>query len=254
MAKRDNRTTPRAWRPARTPIQGVRAKLDNLECTVANLSSTGAMLRSRVEAVVGREMHLLVELAPRSIAARVRVVRCESIEVGLPGEAVWRRKDYVLGVTFLESTGELTVAIRSVTKQLTGIEHSEPRVLVLGKDDEVSRLIEKTLSGSDYMPRILTHPRYALSTVKRIGAKAVIVNLEIDPDFSARSVFDNLRADPATARLPIIICARQAWLQSTHRDYIQDKRLRLLLVPFTPEELVLTLDRALADGAQLPAR
>jgi CheY-like chemotaxis protein len=248
MAKRQNRTTPRAWRPARTPIQGVRAKLGNLECTVANWSSTGAMLRSRVEAAVGQEMHLLLELASRSVATRVRVVRCESIEVGLPGEAVWRRKDYALGVTFLESTSELTAAIRSVTNQLTGIEHSEPRVLVLGKDDEVSRLIETALTGSDYMPRILTHPRYAISTVKRIGAKAVIVNLEVDPDFSARSVFDTLRADPATARLPIIICARKAWLQSTHRDYIHDKRLRLLLVPFTPEELVLTLDKALDEG------
>ncbi len=248
MAKRDSRSTPRAWRPARTPIQGVRAKLGNLECTVANLSSTGAMLRSRVEAPVGREMHLMLELAPRSVATRVRVVRCESIEVDLPGEAVWRRKDYTLGVTFLESTSELAGAIRSITKLLTGIESTEPRVLVLGKDDEVSRLIEKTLTGSDYMPRILTHPRYAVSTVKRIGAKAVIVNLEVDREFSARSVFDNLRADPATVRLPIIICARQAWLQSTHRTYINDKRLRLLLVPFTPEELVLTLDKALDEG------
>lgn len=248
MAKRSSRTTPRAWRPARTPIQGVRAKLGSLECTVANLSSTGAMLRSRVEAPVGHEMSLLFELIPRSVAARVRVVRCESIEVGLPGEAVWRQKDYALGVTFLESTGELAAAIRSVVKQLTGIEHSEPRVLVLGKDDDVSRLIEKTLMSFDYMPRVLTHPRYAISTVKRIGAKAVIVNLEIDREFSARSVFDNLRADPATARLPIIICARQGWLQSTHRSYISDKRLRLLLVPFTPEELVLTLDRALDES------
>ena len=120
---------------------------------------------------------------------------------------------------------------------------------VLGKDDEVSRLLEQTLVGSDYMPRILTHPRYAISTVKRIGAKAVIVNLELDPEFSARSVFDTLRADPATARLPIIICARQAWLQSTHRTYISDKRLRLLLVPFTPEELVMTLDKALDENS-----
>jgi hypothetical protein len=247
MAKRERRTTPRAWRPVRTPVQGVKAKLGNLECTVANLSATGAMLRSRVEAPVGREMRLLLELVPRSVAALVRVVRCDSIEIGLPGEAVWRRKDYTLGVMFLELSGELTAAIHSVTKQLTGIEHSEPRVLVLGKDDDVSRLIEQTLTGSDYLPRILTHPRYAISMVKRIGAKAVIVNLEVDPEFSARSVFDNLRADAATAKLPIIICARQAWLQSTHRNYIADKRLRLLLVPFTPEELVLTLDRALDE-------
>ena len=249
MAKRESRTSPRAWRPARTPIHDVRAKLGTVECTVANLSTTGAMLRSRVEVPAGREMPLLLELATHPLSARVRVVRCESIEVGLPGKAVWRRKDYAIGVTFLDRSSELTAALRHVTKELTGIEHTEPRVLVLGKDDEVSRLLEQTLVGSDYMPRILTHPRYAISTVKRIGAKAVIVNLELDPEFSARSVFDTLRADPATARLPIIICARQAWLQSTHRTYISDKRLRLLLVPFTPEELVMTLDKALDENS-----
>jgi len=192
---------------------------------------------------------LLLELPAHPISTLVRVVRCEPIEVDLPGQAVWRRKDYALGVMFLDRTAELTAAIGNVTKQLTGIEHTEPRVLVLGKDDDVSRLIETTLSGSDYMPRVLTHPRYAISTVKRIGAKAVIVNLELDREFSARSVFDTLRADPFTAQLPIVICARQAWLQSTHRAFISDRRLRLLLVPFTPEELVMTLDKAL-DEAQ----
>ena len=89
--------------------------------------------------------------------------------------------------------------------------------------------------------------RYAITTAKRIGAKAVIVNLEIDPEFSSRSVFDALRADPVTAGLPILICARNAWLQPTHRHYINDKHLKLLLVPFTPEELILTLDRTLDD-------
>ena len=248
MAQRDNRTSPRAWRPARTPVQGIRAKLGNLECLVANLSTTGAMLRSRIEVAVGREVALLLELEPHPVTAHVRVMRCEALDVALPGEAVWRRQDFSLGVMFLERSRDLTAAIRSATKETVGIEHTEPRVLVLGKDDDVSRLIEQALLDADYMPRILTHPGYAITTAKRIGAKVVVVNLEIDPEFSARGVLDTLRADPATALLPIVICARQAWLQPTHRNYIEDKRLRLLLVPFTPEELVMTLDRAIDEG------
>jgi CheY-like chemotaxis protein len=244
VVKRDHRST-RATRPARTPVQGLRAKLGNLECVVANLSSTGAMLRSRLEVAVGREVQLLIEL-PSPVSAKVCVVRCEPVDVALPGEAVWRRRDFALGVHFLEASPDLTSAIKALTKQ-TGIEHSQARVLVLGKDDEVSRLVEKALAEADYKPRVLTHPRYALSTAKRIGAKAVVVNLEIDPQFSARNVLDTLRADPATAALPIILCARQAWLQPTHKSYINDKRLRLLLVPFTPEELIATVDRAIGE-------
>lgn len=225
-------------------MQGIRAKLGNVECTVANLSSTGAMLRSRLEVPVGREASLLFEL-PTPVATKVRVVRCEPVDIALPGAAVWRRQDFALGVHFIDNH-DLAAAIRSLAKQ-TGIEHSQARVLVLGKDDEVSRLVDKALSDAEYKPRVLTHPRYAVSTAKRIGAKAVVVNLEIDPEFSARGVLDTLRADPATAMMPIILCARQAWLQPSHKNYINDRRLRLLLVPFTPEELVATVDRAIEE-------
>ena len=226
-------------------MQGIRAKLGNVECTVGNLSSTGAMLRSRLEVPVGREMSLLFEL-PAPVTTRVRVVRCEPVDVALPGAAVWRKQDFALGVHFLDRHNELAAAIRSLAKQ-TGIEQSQARVLVLGKDDEVSRLVDKALSDAEYKPRVLTHARYAVSTAKRIGAKAVVVNLEIDPQFSARSVLDTLRADPVTAMMPIILCARQAWLQPSHKDYINDRRLRLLLVPFTPEELVAAVDRAIDE-------
>jgi CheY-like chemotaxis protein len=228
-------------------VDGVRAKLGNLECTVANLSSTGAMVRSRLDVTVGRELQMLLELTPHPVTAHVRVVRCEPVDVALPGEAVWRRQDFALGVVFLDRSRELTAAVRSVTKETAGIEHTEPRILVIGRDDEVSKLLETALIEAEYHPRVLTHARYAVGTARRIGAKAVIVNLDIDPEFSARSIFDTLRADPATAALPILICARNAWLQPSHRHYIDDKHLRLLLVPFTPEELVLTLDRALDE-------
>lgn len=226
-------------------MQGIRAKLGNIECVVANLSSTGAMLRSRLEVPVGREIGLLFEL-PTPVSTKVRVVRCEPVDVALPSAAVWRKQDFALGVHFIDHNHELTSAIRSLSKQ-TGIEHSQARILVLGKDDDVSRLVDKALSDAEYKPRVLTHPRYAVSTAKRIGAKAIVVNLEIDQQFSARSVLDTLRADPVTATTPIILCARQAWLQPTHKDYISDRRLRLLLVPFTPEELVASVDRAIEE-------
>ncbi len=203
------------------------------------------MLRTRVDVPVGQEMGLLFEL-PMPVSTKVRIVRCEPVDVALPGAAVWRRQDFALGVHFVDHNHDLAAAIRSLAKQ-TGMEHSQARVLVLGQDDDVSRLVDTALSDADYKPRVLTHPRYAVSTAKRIGAKAIVVNLEIDQQFSARGVLDALRADPLTAAIPIILCARQAWLQPSQRNYVNDRRLRLLLVPFTPEELVATVDRAIED-------
>jgi hypothetical protein len=48
-----------------------------------------------------------------------------------------------------------------------------------------------------------------------------------------------------TAAMPIILCARQASLQ--HERDVDDKRVRLLLVPFTPEDLVAAVDRAIDE-------
>jgi hypothetical protein len=245
MSKRAGRAAPRASRPVRIAIHGVQARIDNIECSLGNVSETGAMLVSRFELPIGHEATLVLHTEPDTLTARTRVARCDPVDVAMPG-AVWRRQNYSIGVTFLERTGGLRRAIRSLMKEASGIEQTSPRVLVIGEQDPVTSLIDATLVEADYVPTLLTDPRYAVRTAKRIGAKAIFVNLRIDPAFSARSLLDLLRADPATADLPVFVCARLAWLQPTHRMYLEANRLRLLLVPFTPEELVMTLDRALS--------
>jgi CheY-like chemotaxis protein len=245
VANPNQRSSALATRPARTPVQGVRAKLGSLECALANLSVTGAMLRSRLAVAVGREAQLLIEL-PKAVTSTVRVVRCEPLDVALPGAAVWRKQEFALGVCFLDHHSDLTAALKGLARA-GAVEHAQARILVLGKDDEVSALVDRTLAEAGYKPRVLTHPRYAVSTTKRIGAKALVLNLEIDQQSSARNVIDTVRADPATASLPIVLCARQTWLQPSHKTYLSDTRIRLLLVPFTPEELVATVDRAIQE-------
>jgi len=247
VRKAAKRRARRATRPARTPIHDIRARLGTLECTVANLSLTGAMLRAKREVAVGRDAVLALNLEPQAVTGRARVARCEPLDVPLPG-AVWRQQQYAIGVHFLDPSAAFSAAVRSLIKSI-GIEHSQPRVLVLGEGDKISDLIEKTLSEADYVPRVLTHPGYALSTARRIGAKAIILSLNLDPKFSGRQIIETIRADAAMARLPIILCVRRAWLQPAHSAFITHQRVRLLLVPFTPEELVLTLDRMIEEAS-----
>lgn len=230
-------------------MEGIRARLGGMECTLSNLSTTGAGVRARSEMALGREVPLKLEVEPKAITVSVKVARCEPVDVALPGAAVWRQPGYAIGLSFISPSAEVEDVVRQLTRGAAGIEQSSPRVLVLGDDDEISKLIEKTLAEADYVPRVLTHPRYAVSTARRIGARAVVVNLRIDPEFSARSILENLRASAATASLPVIVCARQAWLQQAHRTYLNEHRLRLLLVPFTPEELVMTLDRVIQEAS-----
>ena len=120
MEKPTNQTSPRAWRPARSPVHDVRAKLGTLECQVANLSTTGAMLRSQVEVGVGREMLMLLQLESALATVNVRVVRCEPVETALPGEAVRRGQDFALGIMFLDPSRELAALVHTATREVPG--------------------------------------------------------------------------------------------------------------------------------------
>src|ERR1019366_6820302 len=116
MPSGEHRTSPRAWRPTRKPIQGVRAQFGNLECSLANLSATGAMIRSRHELAVGSEALLSLELEPSPLSVRARIVRCEPVDVALPGEVVWRRQEFAMGVMFLDRSEALTETIQGLTR------------------------------------------------------------------------------------------------------------------------------------------
>jgi CheY-like chemotaxis protein len=229
----------------RIATKGIRARIGTIECSLANVSRTGAMLLCPVKLPIGHEAALVIE-TEHPMSTKIRVARCDPRDVALPG-AVWQTQEQALGVTFLNPSADVRQALGRLMHEASGVERASPRVLVLGEDDPISRLIDSTLTEADYTPRLLTDPGEAVRFAKKIGAKAVLVNLRIDPEFSARWVLDAIRADLATAKLPVIICARQAWIQPAHRSYLEKERLRLLLVPFTPEELVALVDRAISE-------
>ena len=65
MVKRGGRVKLSVSRAMRIATQSVRARLGNLECTLANVSTTGAMLRARHAVAIGRESPLVIELTSK---------------------------------------------------------------------------------------------------------------------------------------------------------------------------------------------
>jgi hypothetical protein len=120
MEEPTNQTSPRPWRPARSPVHDVRATLGTLECQVANLSTTGAMMRSRVEVEVGREMLLLLQLESALATVSVRVVRCEPMDTAVPAEAVRGQQEFAVGIMFLDPSRELAALVLAATREVSG--------------------------------------------------------------------------------------------------------------------------------------
>jgi CheY-like chemotaxis protein len=245
MTKRRNRIKPRASRPARVPTPGLRCRLGDVECAIGNLSPTGALLLTRHEIPLETEWSLQFELSATTVTVKCRVVRCESMEIQMPG-AVWRRKDSAVGVVFENVAAPARQAIRQFCKTSVPIEESAPRVLVIGADPELSKLISRTLAEAEYVPRIITELREAPQVARRIGAKVAVINLE----GGGQRMFDVvevLRSGAAAGSMPIIGCAEIGLLSERQRSHLSEQRVRLLALPLTPEELIDAVDRAVLD-------
>ena len=167
------------------------------------------------------------------------------MEIQMPG-AVWRSKDSAVGVVFKEVPPAVLQSIRQFCKTSVAIEEAAPRVLIVGRDPELSKLISRTLAEAEYVPRIITEGREAPDVAKKIGAKIAVVNLG-----AGRAMFDVidlLRQTYVSKSIPIIGCAEIGMLSERQRAHLSEHRVRLLALPLTPEELVDAVDRALLDG------
>lgn len=245
MVKRRGRVKPRATRPARFPTPGLRGRFGDIDCAVGNLSPTGALLLTRHEIPLETVWSLRIELPTGTLNVNCEVVRCESMEVQMPG-AVWRSKDSAVGVAFEDLAPSALQAIRQFCKTKVAIEEAAPRVLIVGRDQELSKLISSTLAEADYVPRIITDPREAPQVAQRIGAKIAVINLG-----TGRAMFDVidlLRQHARSKSIPIIGCTEIGLLSERQRSHLTEHRVRLLGLPLTPEELVDTVDRALLEG------
>jgi hypothetical protein len=230
VANPNQRSSARATRPARTPVQGVRAKLGSVDCALANLSVTGAMLRSRLAVAVGREAQLLIVL-PKAVTSKVRVVRCEPLDVALPGAAVWRKQEFALGVHFLDHHSDLTAALKGLARA-GAPSHAQARVLVLGKDDEVSGLVDRPRRGGiQDAPAHASAPRGEHRETN--GAKAVVINLESTAILRPAACRHCSRR--FGNRVAADCSARDSLAAALAQNVYSDTRVRVLLVRLRPK-------------------
>lgn len=247
MTRGRGRKKPRASRPARVPTPGLTGRLGNLDCSVGNLSPTGALILTGQELALDSVWDLRLNLPTGAVTLKCRVVRCESMEILLQG-AVWRRRDSAIGVVFGEASAATLRAISRVCDTSAPLEEAAPRIIVISIDREFSKLISSALADADYVPRIITELREAPQVARKIGAKAAIVNIDGGRDLF--EVVDGLRKATASRVMPIVGCATLSSLSDRQRAHLSEQRVRLLALPLTPEELIEAVDRAVLDGLE----
>ncbi len=123
-------------------------------------------------------------------------------------------------------------------------------VLVAGADVDFNALVGRALDDAGHRVRVVGRGSAAVTACERARPDLVILDVEL-PDLSGLDVCRMLRAQPATATLPILVLSgrsgdadRVAGLEAGADDY--------LVKPITMREMVLRVDALGRRAAQPP--
>jgi PAS domain S-box-containing protein len=117
-------------------------------------------------------------------------------------------------------------------------------VLAIDDDMQVIGLYERYLNPQGYQVIPLTNPSQAVERVKQIKPFAVTLDIMM-PGVDGWQVLDNLKGDPDTRNIPVIICSIVEELEKGFNLGATD----YLVKPILQEDLVNALDRLNADGS-----
>ena len=118
-----------------------------------------------------------------------------------------------------------------------------PRILVVEDDTDIAELIAHYLTGAGHTVERLTSGRDVLPRLRREPVDLVILDIML-PGLDGLRICDAMRADPATAAIPVIMLTargeeadRISGLEQGADDYVTK--------PFSPKELTARVDALL---------
>jgi CheY-like chemotaxis protein len=188
------------------------------------------------------------DLGPDQFAAKLERLSRTPTGVARPGAArmlaLWRDRQAAEGGGPMPAhAGSIDVA--SIDAGPTDAEPADelPTILVVEDDPSLAELARVILQGS-YRVVVAETGQEGLAAARRESPAAITLDLML-PDGHGARVLDQLKADPATARIPVIVTsAYTGGLPAKHRALAA----AVLFKPFGPIELLESLRACLPDA------
>jgi two-component system alkaline phosphatase synthesis response regulator PhoP len=119
-------------------------------------------------------------------------------------------------------------------------------ILVVDDDPAVSRLVEINLTQSGYQVQLAADGEEALALVAAAKPDLVILDVMM-PRLDGFEALKRLRADPASAEIPVIMLTAKAQDEDVFEGYGRGAQW-YLTKPFAPNELRAAVRRVLGGG------
>ncbi len=231
----------------------VEAKFDEKEVTISVVDSGVGIPEDKLEMIFEAFTQVDASSTRRAGGTGLGLSICQSF-VEMHGGRIWVESKAGKGSTFsftLPVEGPPLPEAEEAEEQATPSEAAEPAVpgeepkeeisklvLCIEDDEGVITLFRRYLSKRGYQVVGLTDPTRAIEEAKRLEPHAITLDVMM-PDKNGWQVIQELKADPQTRSIPVIICSivaeRDRGMSLGASDY--------LIKPIVEQDLLAALDR-----------
>jgi len=137
----------------------------------------------------------------------------------------------------------LPVSVPNAEEEPLPIDNANSIVLAIDDDIKVINLYERYLKPHGYTVVALTDPKQALARVKEISPLAITLDIMM-PEKDGWQVLRELKNDPQTRDIPIIVCS----ILENQEEGFSMGAADYLVKPFLQEDMISALNRLNRDG------
>ena len=130
----------------------------------------------------------------------------------------------------------------------------KPSITIVEHDPMLSLLLLEVLSDAGYATELWTECGGAIEFIRRTQPDLVILDLWLRHRGDGWEVFDQLKRDPATCQIPIILCTDDTLLLQMGRARLGGRPAAVLAKPFEIDLLLALVAEALTLGVNRSQR
>ena len=125
---------------------------------------------------------------------------------------------------------------------------AQATIAVVNNDTAFLELMGELLGGEGYRTLICKEGDKAYALVKERQPDLVVLDIRLDHPESGWTILELLRLDPATARIPVIVCSADGRFLREKAAALADLDCDVLEKPFDLDMLLAKVAAALAAG------
>ena len=125
---------------------------------------------------------------------------------------------------------------------------AEQTIAVVNNDTDFLALMNDLLTLEGYRTTVCREGDRAYAFVKEIQPDLVVLDVRLNHAEQGWTILELLRLDPATTRIPVIVCSADAQFLREKAVSLRDLRCDTLEKPFDLDMLLEKVARALRDG------